>query len=188
MSIRSTIRAPHAGSAASTRIRALLRAALLAATAGIAISAGIAGAGDLTRFELDDGSVIVGEALGLADGVYRIRTPALGEIDVEASRIRRMERAPAAGGAAGADISEHSERLQDIQRSLVGDPGIMESIIALQQDPALQRALQDPELMSLITAGNVQALREHEGFGQLMNHPGIRAIIERIVGPDGDLR
>ncbi|MBK1633871.1 hypothetical protein CKO31_24695 [Thiohalocapsa halophila] len=165
---------------------------MLAATAGIAISTGVAAAGDLTRFELDDGSVIVGEALGLADGVYRIRTPALGEIDVEASRIRRMERATAAGGAgtsAGADhADDYGERIQDLQRSLVGDPGIMESIIALQQDPALQRALQDPELMGLITSGNVQALREHEGFGQLMNHPGVRAIIERIVGPDGGLR
>lgn len=187
MRIGSGTRAPCAGPTASTRLRALLRAALLAATAGIAISPGIAGAGDLTRFELDDGSVIVGEALGLADGVYRIRTPALGQIDVEASRIRRMERAT--GGSADADDgNDHGERIQDMQRSLVGDPGIMESIIALQQDPALQRALQDPELMGLITAGNVQALREHEGFDELMDHPGIRAIIERIVGPDGDLR
>jgi hypothetical protein len=64
----------------------------------------------------------------------------------------------------------------------------MASITALQRDLQLQRALQDPELMGLVTSGNIQAPREHEGLSDLMNHPGIRAIIERIVGPDGGLR
>ncbi|WP_295881118.1 hypothetical protein [uncultured Thiohalocapsa sp.] len=178
------------GAVIRARLRALgIGAVTCAALVTIALFSGTAGAGDLTRFELDDGSVIVGEALGLAGGVYRIRTPALGEIDVEAARIRRMERATAAaGGGAGAGGGDYSDQLQGIQRSLVGDPDIMQSIIALQQDPQLQRVLQDPELIGLITSGNVQALREHEGFGGLMSNPGIRAIIDRLLGPDGGLR
>lgn len=174
-----------------TRLRALGSAAVACAALILAAPfSGTAGAGDLTRFELDDGSVIVGEALGLAGGVYRIRTPALGEIDVQAARIRRMERATAAAGGAGAapGSGDYSAQLQGIQRSLVGDPDIMQSIIALQQDPQLKRVLQDPELIGLITSGNVQALREHAGFGELMSNPGIRAIIDRLLGPDGGLR
>lgn len=159
--------------------------------------AGSVAADDLTRFELTDGSVLVGEALGLADGVYRIRTRTLGDLDVEASRIRRMERAGAgAGGLAGAGFGAagdnaappgYAGQIQGLQQRMVGDSGIMESIIALQGDPDLQRAIADPELIGLITSGNVEALRNHEGFGRLMQHPGIRAIIEQLTGPGGGL-
>jgi hypothetical protein len=182
------------------RLPALLLMALVLA------GSGAASAGDPTRFELDDGSVIIGEALGLADGVYRIRTQTLGDIDVEASRIRRMEwanaghSAPAtthpdalgadAFGAAGDNAAPagYASQIQGFQQQMVGDSGIMESIIALQRDPELQRAIADPELIGLITSGNVEALRDHETFGRLMNHPGIRAIIEQMTGPGGGLR
>jgi hypothetical protein len=160
---------------------------------------GVALAADLTRFELDDGSVIVGEPLTLADGVYRIRTPALGMISVDASRVRSMVRAESADAAAAAARGSSptaglepqaalSADIQSIQRGLVGDRGVMESIMALQRDPELQAVLADPELMGLVMSGNVEALRNHESFGRLINHPGIRAIIEQVVGPDGRLR
>jgi hypothetical protein len=175
-----------------------MRGLVLALMVVCAAGAGSVAAGDLTRFELTDGSVLVGEALGLADGVYRIRTATLGDIDVEASRIRRMERADAGGGglagagfgAAGDNAAPpgYASQIQGLQQRMVGDSGIMESIIALQGDPELQRAVADPELIGLITSGNVEALRNHEGFGRLMQHPGIRAIIEQLTGPDGGLR
>lgn len=179
--------------------RGLLRRLLSGPTLALmVVGAGSVAADDLTRFELTDGSVLVGEALGLADGVYRIRTAMLGDIDVEASRIRRMERADAgAGGLAGAGFGAagdnaappgYASQIQGLQQRMVGDSGIMESIIALQGDPELQRAVADPELIGLITSGNVEALRNHEGFGRLMQHPGIRAIIEQLTGPDGGLR
>jgi hypothetical protein len=159
-------------------------------------------AAELARFELDDGSVVVGEPVSLVDGVYRIRTPALGEVAVDASRVRRMSRADAAGGAAagawGAAPSAAAAAdpaaavsaadIEGLQRRLIGDQGVMESIMALQQDPELQAALADPELMGLVMSGNIEALRNHPAFGRLMNHDGIRAIIEQVVGPDGQLR
>jgi hypothetical protein len=167
--------------------------------AGAFAVAGLAAvAGDLARFELDDGSVVVGEPVGLADGVYRIRTPALGEVAVDASRVRRMSRADdAGGGAAGAwgaapsapaGAAVSAADIEGLQRRLIGDQGVMESIMALQQDPELQAALADPALMGLVMSGNIEALRNHPAFGQLMNHEGIRAIIEQVVGPDGQLR
>jgi hypothetical protein len=177
-----------------------LPAALLA---GALAAAGLAaGAGDLARFELDDGSVVVGEPLSLADGVYRIRTPALGEVTVDASRVRRMSRADDTGGGAagawgaapgaptGADpaAAVSAADIEGLQRRLIGDQGVMESIMALQQDPQLKAALADPELMGLVMSGNIEALRNHPAFGRLMNHEGIRAIIEQVVGPDGQLR
>jgi hypothetical protein len=187
------------------RLRGLLLSAVIACGGGAAVWTVSAGAADLTRFELDDGTVIVGEALGLANGVYRIRTRSLGDIDVEAERIRRMARASAGGGVQGhadgnmlgddafgaagnnAAPAGYASTIQDLQQRMVGDSGIMESIIALQGDPELQRAIQDPELIGLITSGNVEALRNHAGFGRLMDHPGIRAIIEQLTDPGGSV-
>lgn len=187
---------PTAQMARHGRVRPL-RALLLAVA--VAAGAGISAADDLTRFELDDGSVIVGEPLGLTDGVFRIRTQTLGDIDIEVTRIRRMQQAgadaAADGNAAGADAfgatgnnaapAGYASQIQALQQSMVSDTGIMESIMALQQDPELRQAMQDPELMGLITSGNVEALRNHEAFGRLMNHPGIRAIIEQLTGGEG---
>jgi hypothetical protein len=161
-------------------------AGVLATTLVCASSLG--SAGDLTRFELDDGSVVLGEALGLANGVYRIRTPALGDIDVEASRIRSMARAEdhapdrAAGGA------DYSAEIEGIQRQIAGNSDMMQSIMALQGDPEIQRALQDPELMGLILSGDAGALRDHPGMKRLMEHPGIRGILQQLVGSQGVLR
>jgi hypothetical protein len=58
-------------------------------------------AADLARFELNDSSVIVGEPLSVTDGVYRIRMPALGDIEVPVSRVSSMVTAD--GAAAGID-------------------------------------------------------------------------------------
>ncbi|MCG6941252.1 MAG: hypothetical protein LJE69_08375 [Thiohalocapsa sp.] len=197
--MRNRSRTSAAGFQAPTghrRLRVLLLVLLFAGLGGSAIWAGDAAADDLTRFELDDGSVIVGEALGLAGGVYRIRTQTLGDIDIEASRIRRMERAsnavlgPETFGAAGDNAAPegYASQIQALQQRMVGDSSIMESIVALQQDPEIQRAIHDPELIGLITSGNVEALRNNEAFGRLMEQPGIRAIIEQLMSPDGGLR
>jgi hypothetical protein len=167
------------------RARVWLAGALAASLVG---ASSLGSAGDLTRFELDDGSVVLGEALGLANGVYRIRTPALGDIDVEASRIRSMARAEdhapdrAAGGA------DYSAEIEGIQRQIAGNSDMMQSIMALQGDPEIQRALQDPELMGLILSGDAGALRDHPGMKRLMEHPGIRGILEQLVGSQGGLR
>jgi hypothetical protein len=51
--------------------------------------------------ELRDIMGIVGEPLSVTDGVYRIRMPALGDIEVPVSRVSSM--VPADGAAAGID-------------------------------------------------------------------------------------
>jgi hypothetical protein len=181
------------------RRRGLAPALMLAAVTGFSSAA----ADEPTRFELDDGTVIVGEALGLADGVFRIRTQSLGDIAIDAARIRSMQRAsaPAAAPTVQADANrlgaatfgdagapaDYASQIQTLQQQMVSDSGVMESIMALQGDPELQRALEDPELIGLITSGNLEALRSNAAFGRLMNHPGIRAIIEQLTGTGGAL-
>lgn len=140
-------------------------------------------ADDMSRLELTDGSIIVGEVLGMSGGVYSVRSPTLGTISIESSRIRSLSNAdPAAtpvaslanpGARYGADIDA-------LQRQMVGNPDLMQMIVGLQNDAALQRAMADPELMALISSGNIDALRQHPSFLELMSHPGIRGIVEQL--------
>ena len=137
----------------------------------------------MSRLELTDGSIIVGEVLGMRDGVYSLRSPTLGTISIEASHIRSLSNADTAatpdaalanpGASVGADIDA-------LQRQIVGNADLMQMIVGLRNDPALQRAMADPELMTLISSGNIDALRQHPSFLELMSHPGIRGIVEQL--------
>jgi hypothetical protein len=140
----------------------------------------------MRRLELTDGSIIFGEIMGMSGGVYSVRSPTLGTISIESSRIRSLRDAdipaaidqtalanPSGGLSYGTDIDA-------LQRQLVGSPDLMQMIVGLRNDPALQRAMADPELMALISSGNIDALRQHPSFLELMSHPGIRAIVEQI--------
>lgn len=142
-------------------------------------------ADDMSRLELTDGSIIVGEVIGMSGGVYSLRSPTLGTISIESSRIRSLRNAddlPATsdGAALANPGARYGADIDALQRELVGSPELMQMIVGLQNDPALQRAMADPELMALISAGNVDALRQHPSFLELMSHPGIRAIVEQI--------
>jgi hypothetical protein len=70
--------------------------------------------------------------------------------------------------------------IEAMQRRLVNDPQTMSMIMALQSDPALGAALGDPDLMRAISSGDIEAVRGNPRFRDLMDHPGIRAIIERV--------
>jgi len=147
-----------------------------------------------STLELDDGSLVVGEVLSLSNGVYSVRSSTVGTVRIDAAHIRTIRLDGAADGsarvsgpAAGGDRSEASRFIADIgamQQRLAAEPGLMDLVMGLQNDPQLRQALADPQLMALIAAGDLNALRANPGVRALMNHPSIRAILERMV-PDG---
>jgi hypothetical protein len=57
-----------------------------------------AAAGELSRIELRDGSVISGEVVGFADDRYLVESPALGRVSIDQSQIRSLQPGDAAGG------------------------------------------------------------------------------------------
>jgi hypothetical protein len=94
--------------------------------------------------------------------------------------MRRGPPAPAAGAGSGAAAARAD--IEGMQRRLIADPDIMAMIMALRDDPALGAAIRDPALMQAITGGDLDAVQGNEQFRRLMEHPGIRAIIERMDG------
>jgi hypothetical protein len=137
-----------------------------------------AAAGEASRIELRDGSVISGEVVGFADGRYLVESPALGRVTIDQSQIRSLQ----PGDTAGRDSGGYGAQIMDLQQQMMGNAEIMGMITALQSDPRVQAALADPEFMQLVTSGNLGALQSNPRFKSLMSSPGLRTLQERMTG------
>jgi len=141
---------------------------------------GPAAAGEASRIELRDGSVISGEVVGFADGRYQVQSPALGRITIEQSQIQSLQPAGAAGADSG--VGGYRAQITDLQRQMESDAEIMGMITALQSDPRVQAALSDPEFMQLVASGNLGALQDNPRFKALMDSPDLRSLQNRMTG------
>jgi hypothetical protein len=142
---------------------------------GLGLATGAA-AGEASRIELRDGSIISGEVVGFADGRYLVQSATLGQISIDQAQIRSLQ----PGGAADAGIGGYSAQIADLQRQMMGDADIMAAITAMQNDPQVQAALADPEFMQLVASGNLGAIQSNPRFKALMNSPDLRALQERL--------
>ncbi len=140
---------------------------------------GAAGAGEASRIELRDGSIISGEVVGFADGRYLVQSPALGQVTIDQSQVRSLQ----PGGTAGGGSGGYSTQIRDLQQQMMGDAEIMGMITALQSDPRVQAALADPEFMQLVASGNLSGLQSNPRFKALMSSPGLRTLQERVTEP-----
>jgi hypothetical protein len=137
-----------------------------------------AAAGEVSRIELRDGSIISGEVVGFADGRYLVESPALGRVTIDQSQIRSRQ----PGGAAGGGPEAYGPKITDLQRQMMGDAEIMGMITPLQSDPQVQAAPADPELMRLVASGNVGALQSNPRVKALMSSLALRALQGRMTG------
>jgi hypothetical protein len=132
------------------------------------------------RIELTDGTVIIGEPVGLSQGRYTIETPALGRIQVEAARVRSI-RKDSTAGTATPSISQGE--IDALQRRIAASPGLMQAITALQNDPQIRAALNDPEFMSLLMARDLDGLQRNPRFRALLSNPVLRSLVNKLGGP-----
>ena len=139
---------------------------------------GAAAAGEASRIELRDGSVISGEVVGFADGRYLVESSALGRVTIDQTQILSLQ----PGGAPGRLNDGRGAQISDLQQQMMGNAEIMGMITALQSDPQLQAALADPEFMQLVNSGNLSALQSNPRFKALMSSPALRALQGQITG------
>jgi len=173
------IRASNKGGPWARALPGLLLAGVLAAQAALA---------GPSRVELNDGSVLTGELVGYANGRYTLHSLTLGDVRLEESQVRSV-RPGASSDLAGGDAArgmgvlqvpaDLTGQVQAAQRRLVSDPGLLGMILALQNDPQIRAVLTDPAFLSLLTTGNLQAVQGNPRFQELLQHPGLRAILER---------
>jgi len=148
----------------------------------LACLATVAMAGPTMTLRLTDGSVITGEMLSFGDGIYRIRSQTLGLLEIPEERVATLvpPGSDAGAPAPGPDNQALAGRIGDLQQRMATDQGIMELIMQLQDDPAMQSVLTDPQVLQAIASNDLQALEANPKIQRLMDHPVIQQIFSRV--------
>jgi len=160
------------------KMKMLLETCLAAALLGLASSALAS-----PTIELKDGSRIEGEIQSIENGVYTVVSPSIGTVRIAQSNIARIVYSGDASKAADSP-SKTSARddamtrdIQQTQMRLAQDPAAMQSIMNLQSDPQIQAILNDPAIakaiqegdyMSLLGNPEIQALDSNENLKKLL--------------------
>jgi len=137
--------------------------------------------------ELKDGSRVTGDIQGLENGVYTVLSPSLGTVHVAQSNIARIvysgdvSNVAGSSGKSSARDDAVTRDIQQTQTRLAQDPAAMQSIMSLQSDPQIQAILSDPAIvkaiedgdyMSLLGNAKIQALENNEHLKKLLQQQG----------------
>jgi len=138
------------------------------------------------QLTLMDGSVISGEVTSVEGGVYSIKSPSLGTITVKAAEIRKIEMTGVASATESAPnmqsapSASSNSQLEDLQRRILGDDSVMNSVTALQGDPLFQDILNDPSILDALRSGNLEALERNPKVLRLMDDPRVKDITRKL--------
>jgi hypothetical protein len=141
----------------------------------LAAAATVVNAAESREIELTDGSVITGEVVSLSGGIYTVRSATLGTLRIESSKIRVIG---LQGAAVPGDAGDQVKALED---KMLSDSEIMDAIHALQNDPDLQKILQDPEIMKAVQAGDIGTLMKNPEFMKLLNKQAVQDINKKLA-------
>jgi hypothetical protein len=159
----------------------LMKSLLICTALALGLFLGSAQAGEMKEIVLKDGSVLTGEVVSLANGMYTVRSDSLGTIKLEESKVRAIRERPAApGGALASNNSAAAADATSLQEKMMSDQEIMSKIRSLQDDPEFQALLQDPKIMQAVNAGDVAALSADPRFMKLLNNPTVRDIQNKV--------
>lgn len=134
----------------------------------------------LRIIELTDGSTISGRIVSLEQGIYTIESESLGSLHLPQSDVLSIRSAR--------DTQHETDELppgfdQDALRDrIMQDPQIMTDIMALQHDRQIQEILSDPAILQNLQSGDIGALTQDPRIIELLNHPRIKLIQDKILG------
>ena len=153
---------------------------------------GSATCGQTSKIELTDGSIINAEVVSLDNGTYTLNAGSLGEIKVEASKIKRIElksentastptiQPESAINASDPSNAEMKTEMAKYQAAVMNDPETLKIATDLAQDPQFQEIMKDPQVLEALKSGNMQALMSNPKFMNLINHPKIKEIGNKL--------
>lgn len=139
----------------------------------LGISLGNVFAGELREIELKNGSLIYGEIISFSDGIFTLRSRTLGTVKIKESKIRAIR--------SKASVGQTGDQIQALQQRMMSDKEIVDMILSLQDDPDVQRVLQDPEIMNAVNSGDTNALLSNPKFMKLLESPAIQDITKKVM-------
>lgn len=159
------------------------------------LPAGLIYAGEFSRVELNDGSIISAEVVALDQGVYTLDTASLGMIKVDAGKIRSISAinsgsaitiAPAKGAdpllsRTGSMPSGLQPEAEELKTKMFNNPQVMQIVTGLMADPQFQQLLKDPAVIKAAEQGDVQSLMRNEKFMNMLHHPRLEEIKDKLA-------
>ena len=150
----------------------------------LALVSGTAGGSETVQIQLIDGSMISGEMISFREGVYTVRTDSIGTVEINESQVK-MIRMGTQGAAsldpANTSNSSMDNTIQALQKSIAQDPQIMELILTLQNDPAIQELLKDPTIINALSTGDINTLMASPEFLKILENPTIQHIQQEAL-------
>ena len=145
----------------------------------------VAYCGQPSKIELADGSVINGEIVSLANGVYIINTLGFGEIKVSAEKVSKIESAndtlvPVTGSTTAAPGNSINSQVSAYKQTLMNNPENVAIFSGLSNSPGLQKMASDPELIEAAKKGDIQALMNNPKFMDIVNSPELQEAVNKI--------
>lgn len=137
----------------------------------------------MREIQLNDGSVITGEVLSYTNGVYTIKSEALGVLSINDSQVRSIT---SKGGTRNSTATQTnasqniSSQRKDMEQKMMSDPEIINEILSLKDDPEIKKILQDPDIIQAVNDNDIQKLASNPKFLSLMNNPKVQEIERKI--------
>jgi hypothetical protein len=142
---------------------------------GLILSFGVVADGVDRLIVLKDGSRIRGEIISVENDLYRIKSDSMGTILLGSNQIQSILPGQESGSLPAPAEGSQSQ-IELIQSSMTSNPDVMSSIFELQNDPAMQAVLADPEVMRAIQSFDLEALARNPKIKALMNDPRLKRI------------
>jgi len=138
---------------------------------------------------LKDGSQIKGELSGINNGVYTVKTPIIGDVQVNAGDVSSITKdtgnatstVAAAPAQASASTSNMDQQIAASQQKLMSNPQSMAILKEMMQDPEITEALQDPALVQAVTSHDYQAVQSNPKVQELMSSPKMQALLQKLA-------
>ncbi|WP_243372415.1 hypothetical protein [Geotalea sp. SG265] len=80
----------------------------------------------------------------------------------------------------GSQQPQVKKQVEELQKTLLADKEIVALILMLKDNPEVQALLQDPDVVSAVTNGDVEALTGNPRFLELLNNPQVQEIQKRV--------
>ena len=125
---------------------------------------------------LKDGSQIKGQLSGIVNGIYTVKTPIIGDVQVNANDVTSITNgnvplaatAPAVPAASASAVPNMDQQIAASQQRLMSNPQSMVILKEMMADPDIMQALQDPALVQAVTSHDYQAVQSNPGVQKLM--------------------
>lgn len=155
----------------------------------ISLSTSLSFAQQKSKIELNDGTIIEGEVSSLSEGTYTINSSSLGQVKVNASKVRNIstfnnESSQSGNLQKSPNINASKAEIEAIKTKVLSNPEAMQSVTELVKDPQFQQLLNDPKIVNAAKSGNIQELMSNDKLKNFVDNPKLKEIQSKIDEQD----